>query len=83
MHEGGGHFGTSSFRLTDIVWGLIHGTTLHDSIGKRSDCFSGSIWRSARTCRDTSRESDRIRSQSSPNRVRRTQHNPSPASLSR
>ena len=45
----------------------------------RSDCSPAGIWRSFRTARDTSRASERIRSQSSPNRVRRTQHNPSPA----
>ena len=48
--------------------------------GNRSDCSPAGIWRSFRTARDTSRASERIRSQSSPNRVRRTQHNPSPAS---
>ena len=46
--------------------------------GNRSDCSPAGIWRSFRTACDTSRASDRIRSQSSPNRIRRIQHNPVP-----
>ena len=60
--------------------GKVEEQTHGPNSGNRSDCSPAGIWRSFRTARDTSRASERIRSQSSPNRVRRTQHNASPAS---